>query len=263
MSNVAIDYNNFYNNNKNAVIYDFTTRKPMNKNNDDSNGKYDNKAGKSSEVFAFRTDEEIKAMIDVYNKHIENAETEYQCMIACRNKMMFIVGINVGLRASDLRTLTWDFFFTKAIDGSLQFRDSYNLCPKKTRKTKKYVKLRFNDTVKKIINWYIAIYPIDDIKEYVFKSRKGDDAVSVHSMCRIIKETAKEAGIKQNIGSHSLRRTFCRRVYDDANDKGQALLVLQKILNHSSQAVTLNYIGIMNEEIDDVFDNTNIGIDWI
>ena len=260
MTNAAFDYNHY---NNNAIVYDFTTRKPVSKNTGADDDKYDNKAGKSAEVFAFRTDEEIRAMIDVFDEHIENAENANQRMIACRNKTLFVVGVNVGLRASDLRTLTWSFFFEKMPDGTLLFRDGYNVRPKKSSKHNKYVQLRFNDAVKRVINWYISMYPIDDMNGYVFKSRKGNDAISVRSMWRMIKESAKEAGITQNIGTHSLRKSFCRRLYDNATDKSKALVVLQKILNHSSSLTTLNYIGITSDDMDDAFDSINIGIDWI
>lgn len=260
MSNIAFDYNKYQ---RNAVVYDFTTRRPMGGNTKTDNEKYDNKAGKSVEVFAFKTDDEIKAMIDVFDKHIEEAESDTKRMIACRNKMLFIIGINVGLRASDLRTLTWDFFFEKTIDGTLRFREGYSLRPKKTRKHNKYVSLRFNDTVKKIIKWYVDMYPISDVKDYIFKSSQSDNAITVDMMWRVVKGVAKEAGITSNIGTHSLRKSFCRRLYDNATDKSKALVVLQKILNHSSSLTTLNYIGITNDDMDDAFDSINIGIDWI
>lgn len=260
MINTAFDYNNYRHN---AIVYDFTTRKPMGNNTKTDNGKYDNKAGKSVEVFAFKTDDEIKAMIDVFDRHIEEASGGTPRMLACRNKMMFIIGVNVGLRASDLRTLTWDFFFEQMPNGNLKFRDGYSIRPKKTSKRNKYVHLRFNDAVKRVIKWYIDMYPIDDVKDYVLMSRQGDDAISVDTMWRVIKNTAKEAGIKQNIGSHSLRKSFCRRLYDNANDKSKVLVVLQKILNHSSSLTTLSYIGITNDDMDDAFDSINIGIDWI
>lgn len=263
MSNVAFDINYNKNNEGNAVIYDFVTRKPVGSGKTDNNGKYDNRAGKKCEVYAFRTDEEIKAMIDVYNKHIEEAANNGQRKIACRNKMLFVIGINIGVRASDLRLLTWDFFFEKNIDGSMSFRKSYSLRPKKTQKTGKYVNLYFNDAVKKIINWYIEQYPIDNPSDYVFKSRVGDGPITVNAMWRVIKDAAKEAGIKQNIGSHSLRKAWSRRLYDNAKDKSQAVVLLQTILNHSSANVTLKYIGILNEEIEEAFDGVNLGIDFI
>ncbi|MCM1231329.1 MAG: hypothetical protein NC489_14505 [Ruminococcus flavefaciens] len=67
-------------------------------------------AGKSSEVYAFRTKEEISAMINVLNKHIENATNDNQRQIAVQNKMLFLIGINVGIRASDLHDLQWNIF---------------------------------------------------------------------------------------------------------------------------------------------------------
>lgn len=260
MGNAAFYYDKYQ---RSAIVYDFTTRRQIGKKNEADNGRYDNKAGKSVEVFAFKTDDEIKAMIDVFDRHIEMAGNDNQRMIARRNKMLFIIGVNVGLRASDLRTLTWDFFFEKMSNGSLRFRDGYSLRPKKTSKHNKYVQLRFNDTVKKVIGWYVSIYPITDVKDYVFKSSQSDNAITVDMMWRVIKGAAKEAGITQNIGTHSLRKSFCRRLYDNAQDKSKALVVLQKILNHSSSLTTLNYIGITNDDMDDAFDNINIGIDWI
>lgn len=262
-NNLAYDYNVYNKDNKNTIIYDFTSRKPIVEKAEVDNGTYDNRAGQKKEVYAFRTNEEIKSMIDVYDKHIEEASNSLLRKIACRNKMLFVIGINIGVRASDLRLLTWDFFFEKNLDGSLKFRESYSLRPKKTSKHNKYVNLYFNDTVKKIINWYINMYPIEDIESYVFKSRKTDEPITVNAMWRVIKDAAKEAGIKQNIGSHTLRKTFCYQVYANASDKGKVLIILQNILNHSDQLTTMRYLGLINEDIEDTFDSLNIGLDMI
>lgn len=263
MSNLALDYNVYNNNNENAIIYDFTSRKPIiNKVEADDNPN-DNRAGQKKEVYAFRTDEEIKAMIDVYDKHIEEYQHNGQLKMACRNKMLFIIGINIGVRASDLRLLTWDFFFEQMPDGSLKFRKSYSLRPRKTRKAGKHIKLFFNDSIRKIISWYISMYPIEDIHDYVFRSRRGDGPITVNGMWRVIKDAAKEVGIEQNVGSHSLRKTFSRRVYDNAQDKSKALIILQNILNHSDQLTTMRYIGLIDEEIEETFDGMNLGIDFI
>lgn len=262
MGNTALSMYDM-NNVNNAVVYDFATKKRVDAENAHDGSSYDNKAGKKCEVYAFRTDDEIRAMIDVYNNRIEGASNYTNRMICCRNKMLFIIGINIGVRASDLRLLTWDFFFEKNNNGELSFRKCYNLRPKKTQRTGKYVNLYFNDSVKKIINWYVDQYPIDDIHDYVFKSRKGDGPITVHAMWDVIKSAAREAGITQNIGSHSMRKAWSRRIYDNASDKSKAVVLLQTILNHSSANVTLKYIGVLNDEIEDAFDGINIGIDFI
>lgn len=223
----------------------------------------ENMAGKDSEVYAFKTKEEISSMINVFDKHINEATNDHQRQIACRNKMLFIIGINVGIRGSDLRTLQWSFFFEENVNGNLKFRDFYTLQPMKQRKQKKYVKLHFNQAVRQAILNYVEEYPIENLNDYLFASRKGDEPINVRSLWRIIKEAAAEAGIQQNIGSHSLRKTFGKFIYDNAENKTEVLVLLQSIFNHSSPSVTAKYIGITDENIAETFNNLNLGLDMI
>lgn len=216
-------------------------------------------AGTSSEVYPFVSEEEIKSMIDVFNKHIEEAPDENKRQIACRNKMLFLIGINLGIRASDLCNLKYSFF----MDGNGKFKDFYSLQPKKTRKTKKFVKLYFNQVVKKAISDYIEVYPFEDVNEYLFKSRKGDGHITEVSLGRIIKTAAEECGIERNINSHSLRKTFGRFIWHNAEDKHKTLVTLQVIFNHTSPAITSKYIGLTDDEVSDVFNELNLGIDYI
>jgi len=46
-------------------------------------------AGKNSEVYAFRTEEEIKAMIDIFDKRIADTPDEEKEKITCRNKLLY------------------------------------------------------------------------------------------------------------------------------------------------------------------------------
>jgi len=216
-------------------------------------------AGVSSEVYPLTTQEEIKAMIDVLDKHINEATNNNKKQIACRNKMLFLIGINLGIRASDLCGLRYNFFINN--DGS--FKEFYSLQPKKTKKTGKFVKLFFNETVKKAITEYIKDYPVENMDEYLFKSRKGNNHITEISLGRIIKDVADEANIDKNICSHTLRKTFGFWAWHNAEDKNKALVILQKIFNHSDTATTAKYIGITNDEMADVFNELNLGKDFI
>lgn len=218
-------------------------------------------AGQDSEVYAFKTKEEIDAMMAVLDNHIDTATNDNQKQIAYRNKMLFVIGINIGIRGSDLRTLKWSFFFDKRDNGTLKFKTFYVIQPMKQRKQKKFVKLFFNDAVKNAINSYIEKYPIDNLDDYLFTSRKGDEPIEVSSLWRIVKNTAAEAGIEQNIGSHSLRKTFGFWCWHNSEDKNKALVILQQIFNHSSTQVTSRYIGILDDEIEDMFHSINLGLD--
>ena len=216
-------------------------------------------AGVSKEVYAFNTLEEIESMINMFDKYIVEAPDDDKRQIAARNKMLFLIGINLGIRASDLCSLRYNFFLKE--NGN--FKDFYSLQPKKTRKTGKFVKLYFNSTVKKAITDYINEYPIDDINGYLFKSRKGNGHITEISLGRIIKDTAKEVGIEKNICSHSLRKTFGYWAWHNAEDKDGALVKLQLIFNHSDTRTTMRYIGLLNDEISDVFNSLDLGLEFL
>lgn len=252
-------------NNSNVALYeDYSNVIPLSViNGKKKKGELDNtnstKVGKSAEVYAFKTKEEIASMIKVLDKHIAEASNNNQRQIAHRNKLLFIVGMNIGIRASDLRTLRFSFFLNE--DGS--FKEFYTLQPIKQRKQKKFVKLFFNQTVKTAISNYIAEYPIESLDDYLFPSRKGDTSIEVQTIWQVIKDTAFEAGIRQNIGSHSLRKTFGFWVWHESKDKNKALVVLQNIFNHSSVQTTCKYIGLLDEEISDAFNSIDLGFDMI
>ena len=255
-TNNVINFNGF----PAKIIRGGLSKKEVKLNKDGSVDKrHSNKvAGVSSEVYPFTSESEIKAMIDVFNNRINEAPDEDKKWIASRNKMLFLVGINLGIRASDLCGLKYSFFMNN--DGT--FKDSYSLQPKKTKKTGKYVKLYFNQTVKKAITNYIEDYPIQDMNEYLFKSRKGG-AITEKSLWKIIVDATIEAGVEKNVGSHTLRKTFGYHIWHNAEDKEKALVMLMAIFNHSSVATTKKYIGLMDEEIEDVFNSLNLGLDFL
>lgn len=215
--------------------------------------KCNKKSGISSEVFAFRTEEELKAVYDILDGRIEAATNSEDKRIAYRNKLLFALGIHLGIRASDLRTLRWSFFF----DKNGEFRDSYTIQPKKQRKYHKFVTLFFNETTKRAISNYLSEYPYDDINDFLFYSREGG-SITEATIWNILDKVSKEAGIKQNIGSHSLRKTFGYWIWHNAEDKNKALVILMRIFGHSDTATTAKYIGITTDEISETFDSLSL-----
>ena len=203
--------------------------------------------------------EEIKLIVLELDKRIDNATNNNQKQIARRNKMLFLIGINVGLRASDLMQLRWSYFYK----DNMAFKESYVLQPKKTKKSGKFVKIFFNQTVKKAIECYVNDYPVEDLNDYLFKSRKGNNPITERGLWKIIIDVAADAGIEKNVGSHSLRKTWARNIYDNAEDKSGALVMLQECLRHSDSLTTLRYIAIMDEEKKDMYESIELGLDYI
>jgi integrase len=244
-----------------SIINGKLTKKPEVKYNKDGSidKRHSNRvSGVSSTVYPFSV-EEIKLIINVLNKRIEEATNDSQKQIAQRNKMLFLVGVNVGLRASDLTQLRWSYFYK----NNMAFKDFYILQPKKQKKTGKFVKIFFNQTVKKAVENYVNDYPIENLDNYLFKSRKGDNPITERGLWKIIVDVAADAGIEKNVGSHSLRKTWARSIYDNAEDKSEALVMLQECLRHSDSLTTLRYISIMDEEKKDMYESIELGLDLI
>jgi site-specific recombinase XerD len=84
--------------------------------------------------------------------------------------------------------------------------------------------------------------------EPLFHSQKGGKAISRQHAYDILNEAARAVGITERIGTHSLRKTFGYFAYKQGID----LAMIQKLLNHSSQTETLRYIGITQEQMDEV-----------
>jgi integrase len=89
--------------------------------------------------------------------------------------------------------------------------------------------------------------------EYLFQSKKGNNQpIQRMQAWRILNDVARKVGIKGEIGTHSLRKTFGYHMYKHC--KGDVTIV-QKFLNHSSPSVTLRYIGITQDSMDDLIDS--------
>jgi len=171
-------------------------------------------------VDPIRNKEDIRKMKDVLLK---------KCY---RDYLIFEVGINTGLRISDILNL-------KVSD----VRDKYYI-EIRERKTKKPKKFRINEFLRKELEEYIASKQDED---YIFDSLrtpgKNLDRVRIY---RILNTAAWNAGLKIRIGTHTMRKTFGFHFYQKTKD----IALLQQIFNHSSPSMTLRYIGINQDILD-------------
>ncbi|HHK5534043.1 TPA: tyrosine-type recombinase/integrase, partial [Bacillus mobilis] len=85
-----------------------------------------------------------------------------------------------------------------------------------------------------------------EIGEYLLRSRKGKNRPIGRSMAyKILKSTAAEFGLNE-IGTHTLRKTYGYHMYMQTKN----IALLMEIFNHSSEKVTLRYIGINQDVMD-------------
>lgn len=152
-----------------------------------------------------------------------------------RNALLFSFGINSGLRIADILSLD-----VKDVKG----KDYIEL---REKKTNKYKKFPINENLKIEIEEFVKDKPDDIPLFYTQKHYRLDRAQAY----RIINKAARMVGIKGRIGTHTLRKTFGYHFYQQYDD----IVMLQKIFNHSTPSITLRYIGIEQEDIDEVYQN--------
>lgn len=207
------------------------------------------KKGVSHIGYPFKDKEQVRAIQKYFTDRKNNMKLKPELrQIAGRNLMMFIIGINIGLRGSDLRKLTWGDVYNK--DWS--FQDGIRIQEKKTDKYKTFY---FNKYATDAITAYVNEFkPLLNRELHVFRSRKGG-AIKVDTICGIIKDAADAIGFKRNVGSHSLRRTFGYFWYSAHKENMDALIHLQKLFNHATPKVTLEYIGIEDEDCKEYYND--------
>lgn len=149
-----------------------------------------------------------------------------------RDYVLFITGLNTGLRISDILKL-------KVKD--VKDRTHIVIKEEKTGKSKRFL---INNTLKDLFDKFIINMNNED---YLFQSRNGNNqSLSRSQAYRIINIAARKARIKDKIGTHTLRKTFGYHHYQLYKD----IAVLQTIFNHSAPSVTLRYIGINDDVVD-------------
>lgn len=186
-------------------------------------------------VHPIRRKADIKAM----KKYIKKS--------SMRDYALFVLGINSALRVSDLLS----FKVTDVMNPDGSIKERVILHEQKTSKRKEFP---FNDQIKEAMTEYLKT----DIDKtgVLFPSRIGDKNRAItrqHVHC-FLKEAAEAVGIKEQISTHSMRKTFCFNLYQNNIKTNPGILnVLQKILNHSSSSVSLRYIGLEQSNIDKLY----------
>lgn len=159
-----------------------------------------------------------------------------------RDRLLFILGINSGLRVQDLLSLKVGQLMERKIGDRISLRE---------KKTGKDNILMINKEIKKAFqDYYDAINPEEH--HYIFKSRKGENyPITTYRVTRLVKSWAKQINLRGNYGAHTLRKTW---TYQNRM-KGVSWEVLSRRLNHSSPSITRRYIGLRQEEVEDALMN--------
>jgi integrase len=158
-----------------------------------------------------------------------------------RNHVLIVMGVHTALRISDLLRLTWDDVY----DFDRQrVRESVTLTEKKTGKSKI---IALNHRIRAALALYA---PAARRGKALIASRKGTGkAISRIQAYRIIRAAAEALGFAGRVSCHSLRKTFGYLAWKS----GVNPAVIMEIYNHSSFAVTKRYLGVTQDDKDEVY----------
>lgn len=156
---------------------------------------------------------------------------------AKRDVFLFLIGINSGLRMSDI---------VKLKKKDILSAKNPRIVEQKTGKTR----ILYLSSLQDLIQEYTKDLEADD---YLFPSTKGGH-LEVNTVYQMFQKVAKLLG-RDDIGTHTLRKTFGYHYYKKTKD----VATLMEIFGHSSETITKRYIGINEDEISETLLNFRLG----
>jgi integrase len=170
----------------------------------------------------------IKDVMEVYKK-------------GSKQYLLLAYSLNTGLRISDILRAN----VNDSLNGVWRGREE---------KTNKEKIIQLNPKLQLLIRDYIEAEELSEGDFLFYSNKDRTNPISRVQAHRIVAKAGDMVGI--TLSCHSLRKTFGYMAYKNDVD----LSLLQYIFNHSSQAVTLRYIGITQDEANKVTTGLSIGI---
>lgn len=194
-------------------------------------------------VQPIRDKRDLDNCINYLKKEVKESKDSVTKKLNDRNYTLFITGINIGLRISDLLRLK----VKDVKNGYMSVRE---------KKTKKINQIVITSDLTRFLDQYIKRYDLD-LEDYLFTSRKGiNKHITETQAYRVMQRLAKGVKLNYPIGTHSMRKTFGYHYYKKTNN----VVALQKMLNHSDPQTTLIYIGVIQAEVDKERKSFSIGL---
>ena len=169
-----------------------------------------------------------------------------------RDYLLFVLGINLGLRVNDLLKLR----FSAILNRDRTLKDSIIISDQKPHFVGQKAiiwKVKLNPAVKEAVALYMSHSGGVNVDDYIFKSestnkRSGDSPLHRGSVDRIIRLATQELNLDLRCSASTLRRTFAYQQLVRAEDY-QAQALVARALGYRTIADTMNYAGTTEDEI--------------
>ncbi len=172
-----------------------------------------------------------------------------------RNSLLVVCGLNTALRISDILKLRWKDVYNENL---LSFKSHIDVKEQKTgKKTTVFINKNLKEAFASFLKDIIAKKGklCEVMEQFIFLGQKSTDKpISRIQAFRIISEAAKKCLLSHKVSCHSLRKTFGYHAWK----KGVSPALLTSIYNHSSYKITTRYLGIDQDDRDEVFELVNL-----
>jgi integrase len=157
--------------------------------------------------------------------------------------LLISIGVFTGLRISDLLKLKY---------SDLLDKNTLVLIEQKTGKTRT---IRINNDLQTLVQRIYKKQNLTHSNQLIFINRFGSKPIDKSYVNVKLKEIFSKNRIKLdgNISSHILRKTLGRRVMELNNFSNESLVLLMELFGHSSMSITKRYLGIRQQEINDIY----------
>ena len=159
-----------------------------------------------------------------------------------RDLLLLNFGLNTGLRISDILKIKVSDIWTKR----KHFKHYFILREVKTQKEKR---IKLNNALKRYLSNFLKNNKLK-YSDYLFQSRKGNNKPITRVQAYRTLKKASEALNIENFGTHSLRKTWGYWTYKKSKFN---IALIMDMFNHSSQKITLEYIGINQDQRDELY----------
>lgn len=155
-----------------------------------------------------------------------------------RNYCLFVMGINTAFRANELLSLQIEQVENLKVGSRLEVKQS---------KTDTYRAVTVNNNCYAAIQFWLNKHPKrHEPTAALFKSNQSRNAITVSTLNNMVKEWCRCAGMKENAGSHTLRKTWG---YQQRLRGSASIPVLMVAFGHNSESQTLEYLSIQSDEV--------------
>ncbi len=159
-----------------------------------------------------------------------------------RNLCLFTMGINTAYRAGELLSLSVGQVTDLKVGDRLELKQNKN---------QKYRAITLNNITVNVLHQWLKIHPYKDSSTApLFISQRANNALTVSTVNRLVKQWCSEVGLTENYGSHSLRKTWG---YHQRINYGVSVALLMKAFGHQSEAQTFDYLCIQSDEIQELY----------